>query len=78
MKDAPIDVGLRQVRSALNAVKVPEFVAASNKRIVTDENVGKSEAAAETETEMDEGDDGEEGERLLALMEGAKCRVRKE
>ena len=72
MKDAPGDVDPRQVRSALNAVKVPEFVAASNKRIVTDENVGKNEA----ETEMDEGDgDGEEGERLLALMEGAKCRV---
>ena len=79
MSDVPRDIDPCQVRAALNAVKIPEFVAASNKKIVTDENVSKTEAAAAAAAEMDEeeGEDGE-GERLLALMEGAKCRVRKE
>ena len=67
------DIDLRRVRSALDAVQVPEFVAASNKRIVTDESVGRNEAEEE-EMEEDGGDDGD-GQRLLALMEGAKCKV---
>ena len=72
MPDA-IDPG--EVRATLSDVRVPEFVAASNKRIVTDESVGKSEAeggeAAAEEEEEGEGD----GDRLLELMKGAKCKV---
>ena len=71
MPDA-IDPG--EVRAALSGVRVPEFVAASNKKIVTDESVGKSEAEggeAAAEEEEGEGD----GDRLLELMKGAKCKV---
>ena len=72
MPDA-IDPG--EVRAALSGVRVPEFVAASNKKIVTDESVGKSEAEG-GEAEEGEGEEGEgDGDRLLELMKGAKCKV---
>ena len=64
----PDAIDLSEVRSALSGVRVPEFVAASNKKIVTDESVGKSEAEG---GEAEEGD----GDRLLELMKGAKCKV---
>ena len=61
---------LHQVRSVLSGVSVPEFVPASNKRIVTDESVGRGEAEME-----DEEGEGGDNQRLLALIEGAKCKV---
>ena len=65
------------MRAALSGVRVPEFVAAFNKRIVTDESVGKSEAEGGEAADAAAGEEGEEGDgdRLLALMKGAKCKV---
>ena len=72
VKDVPGEMDLHQVRSVLSGVSVPEFVPASNKRIVTDESVGRGEAEMEEE---EEGGEGGDNQRLLALIEGAKCKV---
>ena len=65
------------MRATLSGVRVPEFVAASNKKIVTDESVGKSEAeGGEADAAAEEEVEGEgDGDRLLELMKGAKCKV---